>query len=520
MRRIAVVLLPALAFAAGPLDTSRLEAIHAQRVEWMKKRVVYPPQGVYRDLRAVPLGDTPVSSAILKAAKSAEVQVLLRPSAAASELRDGIVIVKAKSDLPVITGTDVSRFGDAKEDKAIQEKFKAYPDETLGLAGKISGAPPEVVFRHASTHILALSPTPGAVEASMEQGRAYAAADWLCDPAGFSFVAENNFGAYDIGDTVPMMGGTNLVVNLPVAADISLIRDNTVVAHKVDSRLVHPVTEMGSYRAVVVLKIDGGDAPWIMTNPIQIGKPNFTMPMTRMSPDVEVKKDIAYVDDGLAKHKLDLYLPKGAKNFPVMVFFHGGSWKTGDRSQYPPFGNRFAKAGMGVVVPSYRLMPQNPHPAQIEDAAAAFAWVYKNIAQFGGDVSRIYIAGHSAGGHLAALLALDPEWLKKYDISPGAIRGVASMSGVYEVDDLGPFKDKKASPMEYIHPRMPPFLISYCQWDYVGLPKQARDFNMALKKEFGDVKLLYVAGESHISEIIATLKDDDPLARALIEFIR
>ena len=120
-----------------------------------------------------------------------------------------------------------------------------------------------------------------------------------------------------------------------------------------------------------------------------------------------------------------------------MVFIHGGSWRTGDRSMYPLLGNRFAKPGIGVAIPSYRLMPNNPHPAQIEDAAAAFAWVYRNIAQYGGDTKRIYLAGHSAGGHLAALLALDGEYLKKHDVPARAIQGVASMSGVYDVGTLG-----------------------------------------------------------------------------------
>ena len=146
----------------------------------------------------------------------------------------------------------------------------------------------------------------------------------------------------------------------------------------------------------------------------------------------------------------------------------------------PRFGDRFAKLGIGVVIPSYRLMPKNPHPAQIEDAAAAFAWVYKNIAQYGGDPKRIYLVGHSAGGHLAALLALDQNYLKKFDIPQGAIHGVAAMSGVYDVTGIPGFVSAKgatdASPLARVHAQAPPFLITYCQWDYLGLPKQARDF--------------------------------------------
>lgn len=481
----------------------------------MKKRVARPAQGIYFDLRAVRASGN--LDDLLKSARQTEVQVLFVDGAPAAEVHSGILVAPPPQNLPRFNEPERPA-AEIRNQREVRERFKLFPDEVLDIAPSAAPDHDPAAMRRTSIHILARELN--AAVQSIEQGRTYLAHDWLCDPSGFSFIAENNFGAYDIGDTVPLMNGTNLVVTLPIPGSIRITRDDTVVAQKNDARLVYPVKDLGSYRADVSLSIGGEQRPWIQTNAIRIGKPNFTMPMTQMSPDVEVRKDIAYVDDGQPKHKLDLYLPKGPKPFPVMVFYHGGAWHSGDRSQYPPLGNRFAKAGIGVAIPSYRLMPQYPHPAQIEDAAAAFAWVCRNIAQFGGDVSRIYIAGHSAGGHLVSLLALDPQWLKKYDASPGAIRGVATMSGVYNVEDVEAFKDRHASPIEYVHPHLPPFLITYCQWDYAGLPKQARDFAATLKKEFGDVKLLYVPGESHISEIIATLKDDDPLARAILDFVK
>src|SRR5205807_963649 len=102
----------------------------------------------------------------------------------------------------------------------------------------------------------------------------------------------------------------------------------------------------------------------------------------------------------------------------------------------------------------------------------------------------------------------------------GVIRGVASMSGVYDVSELPDFRDANASPIRYAHPRTPPFLLTYCQWDYRGLPKQARDFAAALKKDFVETKLIYVPSESHISEVIAALRDDDPTARAILDFVK
>ena len=216
--------------------------------------------------------------------------------------------------------------------------------------------------------------------------------------------------------------------------------------------------------------------------------------------------------------------------FPVLVFIHGGSWRSGDRTNYPALGYRFAKLGIGVAIPSYRLMPKNPHPAQIEDTAAAFAWVYKNIAQLGGDVQRMYIAGHSAGGHLVALLALDAAYLKKYDIPVSAIKGVAALSGVYDVSHIAAFQNaapgaRDGSPLHYVHggaahEKIPPFTITYCQWDYPSLPFQAREFETALKKAFVPSRLIYVPGESHISEIIDALKDNDPTARAILDIVK
>src|SRR5213075_606449 len=132
---------------------------------------------------------------------------------------------------------------------------------------------------------------------------------------------------------------------------------------------------------------------------------------------------------------LDVYLPKDKKLAPVFLFVHGGAWRSGDRTQYLPLGNRFAKEGILTVVPSYRLAPKNKFPAQIEDVAAAFAWTVRHIVEFGGDTNRIYIGGHSAGGHLASLLIMNPKWLKDVGVSPDVIKGALCLSGVYDMSE-------------------------------------------------------------------------------------
>jgi acetyl esterase/lipase len=492
----------------------------------MKKRVNAPLPGVYTDYRAATVGDASVDD-LFDAAKANDVRVILAHEPR-WDFREGILLGSLPEVHPLpqfpneLAGLKIETRKPGRQD---EKKFKQYPDEVFALArGTLFAANWTVTLRHASTHLLARGLTGYEIRAAIDQGRAYAAHDWLCDPGGFYFIADNNLGAFDIGDIVPLTNGTTLQARFPVPAKIRLLRDGAVVAEENGTKFSYHVTAQGDYRIEALLTVDGEEQPWIYSNPIKVGAPpDLSLPVGRMSQDVEVHKDIPYVADDLAKHKLDVYVPKDKKNFPVMIFLHGGFWRSGDRSLYPLFGSRFAEAGIAVVVPSYRLMPQNPHPAQIEDAAAAFAWVYHNIAEYGGDVTRIYVVGHSAGGHLAALLALAPAYLKTHGIPVSAIRGVASMSGIYDVGMLDGFTGVKGddpSPEHHVHAQAPPFLITYCQWDYLGLPMQARKFAEKLKGRFVDTKLVYVQGESHISEIVDTLKQDDATAREILSFVK
>lgn len=381
--------------------------------------------------------------------------------------------------------------------------------------------PYDVSFRFVSTHILALQQTDTAIRDSLRNGRAYVAHDWLCDPTGFAFVAGNNYGVYDMGDHVPMLPNTRLVARLPLAAHLKFIHGGAVVSESNGSEFTFTPTEGGSYRLEAWLTVDGEERPWIYANPIFLEPSESTrikMPPGELAPNVEVHKDIAYTDgkpDDANKHKLDIYVPKDRPSFPVLVFIHGGSWRSGDRSLYVALGNRFAKEGIGVVIPSYRLMPASPHPAQVDDANAAVAWVIKNIAQYGGDVKRIYVSGQSAGGHLAAYVGLNQAFWPN-------LKGVIPLSGVYDVGKIAGFKDdpSNASPIKHVAAGAPPFLITYCENDYPSLPAQAREFDAALRKAGVSSELVYVPGENHISEIVNVYKDDDLTARSILRFVR
>ena len=123
--------------------------------------------------------------------------------------------------------------------------------------------------------------------------------------------------------------------------------------------------------------------------------------------------------------KLDVYHPVGASAVPAVVWFHGGGLTGGNRS----IPSALKGQGIIVVAVDYRLSPKAKAPAYIEDAAAAVAWTFKNIARYGGDTNRIFLSGHSAGGYLASLVTLDRRWLAVHGVDPDRLAGLVPFSG-------------------------------------------------------------------------------------------
>jgi acetyl esterase/lipase len=244
--------------------------------------------------------------------------------------------------------------------------------------------------------------------------------------------------------------------------------------------------------------------------------------------EVEVVKDVAYntaADADAERHKLDLYLPKGMKGYPVFFFIHGGSWRSGNKNLYAPIGKVFAERGVGFVATNYRLSPKVKHPAHAEDVARAFAWVVGNVARHGGNPKQVYLGGHSAGGHLAALLATDESYLKKHKVSVADVKAVVPISGVYDVsnerlaDRFGE-DGQKASPMTHVKAKLPPFLVLYADKDYAGLGQQAEAFGEGMKKAKCDVEVRMIKGRDHISIIRNAAKADDDLTTAILAFVK
>jgi acetyl esterase/lipase len=154
-----------------------------------------------------------------------------------------------------------------------------------------------------------------------------------------------------------------------------------------------------------------------------------------------------------ARHKLDIYAPLGATGaFPVVVFFYGGNWTTGERADYAFVGHALAARGMVAVIADYRLYPEVHYPGILEDAAQAVAWTLKHVAHYGGDPTRLFVLGHSAGAYNAAMIALDPSLLGRHGITPAALRGWIGLAGPY---DFIPIQNKTARPV-FFFPATPP----------------------------------------------------------------
>lgn len=140
-----------------------------------------------------------------------------------------------------------------------------------------------------------------------------------------------------------------------------------------------------------------------------------------------VIRNLPYAEE--PRQHLDVYLPTAPAHHParVVVFFYGGRWQFGSREDYLFAAQALVSRGLVVVIPDYRLYPQVRFPGFVEDGARAVEWVKAHISAYGGDPDRIYLMGHSAGAHIAALLALDSRYLER-----GTVRGLVGLAGPYD----------------------------------------------------------------------------------------
>jgi acetyl esterase/lipase len=185
-----------------------------------------------------------------------------------------------------------------------------------------------------------------------------------------------------------------------------------------------------------------------------------------------IEKDIHYYPDAVNKSdkyidsqcSLDIYYPKNYKNFATIIWFHGGGL-TGGSKEIP---NALLEKGFAIIGVGYRLSPKVKAPAYIEDAAAAIAWAFQHIENYGGRSDMIFLSGHSAGGYLTMMVGLDKKYLAKYEIDANSIAGNIPLSGQtithftirkeMGIKEIQPLIDEYA-PLYFVRPDAPPLLL-------------------------------------------------------------
>ncbi len=232
-----------------------------------------------------------------------------------------------------------------------------------------------------------------------------------------------------------------------------------------------------------------------------------------------VNKNIEFGDTD--RQKLDIYWPeqKGTnaqadgKKLPVIIFYHGGSWRDGERAGYAFLGRALASRGYVSVIADYRKTPDVTFPAFVEDAASAFVWTEKNIARYGGDSSNIFIMGHSAGAHLAMLIGLDHRYLNALGSDPSKIKGIIGLAGPY---DFLPFtsdaakaalgewpKPEETQPITYARGDAAPMLLLSGTDDTTVYPRNGQRLKAAVTDVNGDAEVIEYPNMDHYGIIMA-----------------
>ena len=251
--------------------------------------------------------------------------------------------------------------------------------------------------------------------------------------------------------------------------------------------------------------------------------------------DIVAHRDLDYLTtrDYADDHdKLDIFMPTGASNASVIFFLHGGALMQDDKSDGEALAASLVPKGIGVVTANYRLSPGVMHPAHMEDAAAAFAWTVEHIGSYGGDPGRLYLAGHSAGAYLVALMSLDPSYLRDHGLDFSAIRGTVPISPFLYVEEVAPDRPKtvwgtdvdvwrRASVKPYIGSGKPPMLLIAADGDAPWRREQIERLSRELRAAGNtDVEAVEIADRGHMNLLWRMEDGDDPGVKFIENFVR
>lgn len=236
--------------------------------------------------------------------------------------------------------------------------------------------------------------------------------------------------------------------------------------------------------------------------------------------------DFAYGSD--PRQKLDVYRPKKTTtNAPVVIFFYGGSWRGGEKRYYRFAAKALTSRGFVVVVPDYRVYPEVIFPKFVEDGASAIRWTKDHVGEFGGDTNRVYLMGHSAGAHIAAMLTLNPQYLRAVGLDRSAIRATVGISGPYDftpnpwdrpvlgLPENSDYIDPRVEPITYVDGKEPPMLLLQGLKDNIVSPINAEHLSARIREKGGEVKYITFPKRGHKSMVVALVSPFHFLAPVL-----
>ena len=230
---------------------------------------------------------------------------------------------------------------------------------------------------------------------------------------------------------------------------------------------------------------------------------------------------------------LDIYAPVQAANAPVVVFFYGGRWEEGSPRDFRFVGQALASRGFLTMIPDYRHYPAVKIPVFVDDAARAVRWTQDQVQRYGGDSKKIFLMGHSSGAHLAAMLALDPEFFARAGVEPARIKGMVGLAGPYDFlpltdadlrDMFGPpEKFELSQPISYVDGANPPLLLLHGEDDETVRVKNTRNLAAAVERAGGPVETFIYPKMSHpwiLATVAAPLRSQSDVLDRVTQFIQ
>ncbi len=232
--------------------------------------------------------------------------------------------------------------------------------------------------------------------------------------------------------------------------------------------------------------------------------------LNALTPDggVRVERDVRYAPG--PRHTMDVYRPVAPGDWPVLVFFYGGDWRSGRKGIYPFVANTLARKGAVVVVPDYRLYPAVQFPDFLRDCAAAAAYVEARPAEFG---SRMFLIGHSAGAYNAIMLALDRRYLQAAGGSADRLAGAIGLAGPYDFlpmtrpDTRQVFgaaaESPTTQPVDYARKDAPPLLLLAGKDDATVQPRNTQALAARMAEAGGRATAILYPGLGHVGLLLA-----------------